>query len=259
MLDHAVVSGLRMFARYAYPPNELGYCGPADHAAMLQYGSSGEVDRGLLELAGSFTGPWPYLSLIAAAAGISEPFDQRVVEAYWIGNPLLDRVDVGDFGNVLDERFRHRTGSHWSDLADAIPAGIAPHHAFHVFGVYPWVGMLSNTDRSEPLDILQGCRIRWGEVIEAHGESVTVRSRPLMWDGIELSLGGERVETARRAVDGLALVAPPVAGEWVALHWDWVCDRLTQRQVKLLEHHTTRQLSIVNRQLRARGEVVLDA
>src|SRR6476661_7610493 len=106
----ALTSGAILFARYAYPPNELGYCGPADHQALLDYGAAGTVDRGLLQLAQGFAGAWPYLEFIAGATGIASPLDRRVVEAYWLGTDLLDRIDMARFGNALTDRFRKRAG-----------------------------------------------------------------------------------------------------------------------------------------------------
>jgi hypothetical protein len=35
-------------------------------------------------------------------------------------------------------------------------------------------------------------------------------------------------------------------GDWVSLHWEWVCDRLTIRQVEHLRSFTLRHLQIVN-------------
>jgi hypothetical protein len=32
--------------------------------------------------------------------------------------------------------------------------GARPHHNFHVFGVYPWVGLLRSGEIAEPLRIL---------------------------------------------------------------------------------------------------------
>ena len=93
--------GLQLFARYAYPPNERGFCGPADHRQLLEYRAAGVTDAGLAELARSFTGPWPYLTLLAGAAGIADPFDYRVVEAYWVGSSLLDRVSHSGPGVAL--------------------------------------------------------------------------------------------------------------------------------------------------------------
>ncbi|MDQ4131396.1 MAG: DUF6390 family protein, partial [Actinomycetota bacterium] len=162
--------GLVLFARYAYPPNVLGYCGPPDHQALLEYGSARVSDPGLAELARSFQGPFPYLTLIAGAAGIDDPFDARVVEAYWVGNRLLDGIDTALFGNVLMDRFRRVAGPSWRYLAEAIPAGCLPHHAFHVFGVYPWVGLLASGRSDLPLHVLDRCRIRWGRVVATEGD-----------------------------------------------------------------------------------------
>ena len=98
------------------------------------------VDPGLELLARQFAGAWPYLEFIAGVSGIADPLDTRVVEAYWLGNGLLDRIDMTTFGNALMDRFRGQAGRSWSHLAEAIPAGVVPHHSFHVFHVYPWVG-----------------------------------------------------------------------------------------------------------------------
>lgn len=245
--------GLQLFARYAYPPNERGFCGPADHRALLEYRAAGVSDQGLAELARAFTGPWPYLTLVAGAAGIPDPFDYRVVEAYWVGNDLLDRVPVGEFGRTLEDRFRGPAGRQWGFLAEGVPEGATCHHSFHVFGVYPWVGLLGEDGRGQPLRILDRCRIRWGRVREVSGAHVVVSSRPLTWDGRRLALGPPATETAVQAVDGLGLVGDVAPGDWVALHWDWVCDRLSPRQLANLRRFTARQLDITNNRVAHSG------
>jgi hypothetical protein len=242
-----MADGLQLFARYAYPPNERGYCGPADARALLEYAASGTSDRGLAELARAFAGPWPYLTLVAGAAGIVDPFDERVVEAYWVGNELLEHVETGDFGRTLEDRFRGRAGCSFGFLAEAVPEGAVCHHSFHVFGIYPWVGLLGEAHRGEPLHILDRCRIRWGRVLEVTGPQVVVESQPLTWDGRRLGLGAPAAETAARALDGLGLPGTALEpGDWVSLHWDWVCDRLTPRQLRNLQRYTRRQLLITN-------------
>jgi len=242
-------SGLQTFVRYAYPPNLRGFCGPDDAAALRQYGTSGVVDAGLSELARAFTGPWPYLSMMAASAGIADPFDARVVEAYWVGNDLIHGVDLATFGNRIESEFKSRAGAGWGHMAESIPAGALPHHSFHVFGVYPWVGLLVQTERGEPLEILERCRIRWGRVVTTSGDTVVVRSRPLGYSGGRLSLGSVRLETVNQAVDGEGFIDPLQPGEWVSLHWDWVCERLDERQLQNLRTVTAHQLDITNRRL----------
>lgn len=246
--DHAT-PGPILFARFAYPPNELGYCGPADSRALLHYGSAGFVDPGLAQLARGFSGAWPYLELIAHATGIPDPLDRRVVEAYWLGNQLLDRVDMTLFGKSLLDRFRRRAGSYWGHLSEAIPAGAVPHHSFHVFGIYPWVGLLGGDRAETPLHVLDRCRIRWGQIVSIEGDQATVLSRPLTWDGHEVGLGETRTETATCAVDRTSFVAGFRPGDWVALHWGWVCDRLSRRQLSNLRRFTLLQLDITNRRV----------
>lgn len=251
------LAGPLLFARYAYPPNERGFCGPDDHLALLEYGSSGVINDGLRELAKAFAGAWPYLELISGATGAGDPLDRAIVEAYWIGNDLLEQVDMLAFGNSLRERFRARAGTGWGYLEETIPAGAVPHHSFHVFGVYPWVGLLAAHRGPEPLQILDRCRIRWGEVIEAFGDSALVRSRPLLWNGQALNLGAPEIEQVIVAVDGTGLVGTVSTGDWVSLHWDWVCDRLTRRQLANLIRYTRHQLRITNHRLADPGPAMV--
>lgn len=247
-----------LFARYAFPPNELGYCGPADSGQLLGYGTTGVVDPGLAALARQFSGAWPYLELIAAETGIDDPLDHRVVEAYWVGNPLLERIGRTALGNSMEQRFRRRIGRQFTLLAEGASAGGVPHHSFHVFGVYPWVGLLSE-DRiaDKALEVLDRCRVRWGKVQSVTGDQVLVRSRPLTWDGRQLQLGDPRTETARVSVDGSGFVDGLTAGDWVSLHWDWVCDRLGPRQLADLRRYSARQLQITNHELPQSGPAKL--
>ena len=59
------VEGRRLFAAYAFPPNELGYCGPPDSSVLLNGHGPAAIDRH----AKGFDGAWPYLDEIAAATG----------------------------------------------------------------------------------------------------------------------------------------------------------------------------------------------
>lgn len=249
--------GPTLFARYAYPPNELGYCGPDDHRSLLEYASAGKVDPGLAQLARGFSGAWPYLELIATATGIGHPLDRRVVEAYWLGSSLLHRIDMRTFGQSLRDRFRQRAGPGWGYLAEAIPVGALPTHSFHVFGIYPWVGLLRGERVDHPLHVLDRCRIRWGRVVAVDGERAVVASQPLTWDGRALGLGAYREETVTHANGGLGLAAEVRPGDWVSLHWDWVCDRLSRRQLTNLRRYSLLELDVTNRRVSRPGAAVV--
>jgi len=237
--------GSLTFARFAFPPNELGYCGPDASGELFERTSGGAAGRGLRELARGFAGAWPYLELIAASNGLADPLDQRVVEAYWIGNSLLRRVPP----RVLAESLLARFGPlvRYPDrLLDPLGHGAVPHHAFHVFGVYPWVGLLRTGRVDEPLRALDRCRIRWGRVEAVLGDTALVTSRPLRWDGRRLGLGTPAAETVNVGRHGRRLGPAVVPGDWCALHWDWLCQPLSAGQLDSLRRYTRQQLAAVN-------------
>ena len=238
--------GPLLFARYAYPPNALGYCGPTDPAALLQAASQGIDLEAVRHLASRFEGAWPYLQLIAGYNGIPDPLDRRVVEAYWVGNQLADRVPPSVLATSLCDRFERRAGRHLGSLISATSVGGVPQHNFHVFAVYPWLGLLRAGVDGPPLQVLDQCRIRWGRVETVHGDLVAVRSRPLRFQGSRLVLGAERVEEVRRGLDGVGFIADIESGDVVSMHWDWVCDRLSRAALTWLRACTRRNLDAVN-------------
>ena len=238
--------GPLLFARYAYAPNALGLCGADSPRTLLEYGDAHVSDGGLVELARTFEGAWPYLALIAAANGIADPLDRRVVEAYWVGNRLLDRVRPAELARHVDDRFRGRLGRAREHVESAVAAGAVPHHCFHVFAVYPWLGLLRTGVVDEPLRILDQCRISSGRVRSVGGETAEVLVRPLVWADDALRLGEPSPRTVRWSSDGLAFVPRLEPGDRVSLHWDFVCDVLSPSADRSLERATSVALRAVN-------------
>lgn len=244
-----MTAGPVLFARYAYPPNALGYCGPGEPGELLAQAAyvdaTGGDDRGLRHLAAGFEGAWPYLQLIAAANRLPDPLDARVVSAYWIGNPLLAAVTPWLLHESMTERFRARAGVSWWRLEDVVSPDAVPHHNFHVFAVYPWVGLLrSGRLVDQPLRVLDRCRIRWGRVLSVTPTGAEVATRGLTYAGHTLALGAPVTEVVARHPDG---IGPDLGvGDWVSLHWDWVCDRLDSRGLASLRHYTERTLRVAN-------------
>src|SRR4051794_11090205 len=225
-----------LFARYASPPNSHGFCGPADSGGLFEYGVAGRDDGGLRAMARQFAGAWPYLELIAGATGLPDPLDRRVVEAYWIGTPRLDRVGTRAIGDSVEDRFRYMTGARFGSITEGVLAGGVPHHSFAVFCIYPYTGLLTDRRKApHALTVLDRCRIRWGRVLTVAGDRAAVESRPRPGDGREWGLGPPQAEAVVGSVDGVGLAGPVQTGDWVSLHWEWICDRLTAPQVARLE------------------------
>lgn len=223
--------GPALFARFAWPANALGYCGPADSDELFGLAHEGHDVRALVALARAFEGAWPYLELIAAWNGRLDPLDPRVVEAYWIGNQLLDAVPRAAVLASLDERFRRRMNrAGWEQMVDTMLLVGVPHHNLHVFVVSPWIGLLRGGLVDQPLHVLDRCRIRRGIVERVDGDIAVVRSCAVVWNGEQVLAGPVRSETAMVAADGESLAGPIRAGDRVALHWDYICSRLDRRQ-----------------------------
>jgi len=236
-------SGLLTFGRFAFPPNSLGYCGPTDTRTFkeLVNGGPAGIDE-VRHLVPAFDGAWPYLELIANHT-VHDPLDLQVVEAYWLGGSLLERVDLLAVGNSIDDRFRRRAGRGWSLVSDSLEAGARPTHSFHVFCVYPWVGLLRSGVVDPALHVLDRCRIRWGQVMGKEGDRFLVHVRPLVWDGRRLTLGPERVEAVLPPVDEQMIGD----GDHVAMHWEHICQRVSPSQLRDLQRAHARHLAIANR------------
>ena len=236
-------SGIELFIRYAFMPNHLGYCGGNENELLLERAATGKADPRLTPLLTQFTGATPYLRSIAAANGIRDPFDRRVVEAYWLGNDLLARVEARALYQTLEQRF----GAHLPPkIRDQIlrkpPEGAKPFHFFHVVDVYrhlerETVGMAA----------MESCRISWGQVRTVEGASLNVHRQPLVLRDGKFALGEAQAERVLRSFDGLGFAEQVSVGDWVSVHWGWACEVLDARKLANLRRWTAHHLAIANR------------
>ena len=238
------------FARYAFGPNRLGYCGPDEAGELFAQATAGGDLRKLRDLAGQFEGAFPYLCLIARSCDIRDPLDPRVVEAYWLGNALLGRVRPRAFGESLETRFKARIRDDgWRWLGAKPDGGAVPNHAFHVLDVFPRVGMLRTGDTDHALEVMDSCRIRWGRVMERDGDALVVSAVPLEMVSGRLRLGAPRAEKIRGWVDGAGFVEDVAPGDVVSIHWDWACERLDPRRLAALRAVTEAELELANQSI----------
>jgi hypothetical protein len=236
-----------LFARYAFAPNHLGLCGPEDWLALLELATSGGDDRALRQLAAGFEGAFPYLQLIATENGIPDPLDRRVVEAYWLGTSLSGTVRPTALRASLEERFRPRVATtEWRWLQDKPFKGASAVHAFHVFDVFPRVGLMRGGLVGNALRVMDACRIRWGSVIEVTGSTLLVDSAHLELTDQGIRLGPPHVEEVRRWLGGRGFVDDVQPTDTVSIHWDWACDRLTPGQLSALTRTTEVHLALAN-------------
>ncbi|ACC40305.1 DUF6390 family protein [Mycobacterium marinum] len=242
--DTPDIRGPEMFARYAYAPNALGYCGPP-LGATLRDGSVADVRAA----ARKFSGAWPYLRVLSRLTGIADPLDYRLVEAYWLGGGVGADVEPGRFFDELLAIIGPQAGRYWSHLTPELAHEAAGNHCFHVFGVYPWTRFLGRGLDEHPLSVLDSCRITWATVVSRTGDAVEVSRQSLIWDGEALALAAPSSQLLDVWADGYSAVPDVSVGEEVAVHWGRLCARLQPEQVVALAESTHRQLRVTNQRL----------
>jgi hypothetical protein len=240
------MTGLVRFGRYAFGPNRFGYCGPPDYKAVLEYVASGKADVGLLELATRFDGAFPYLSLIAHSNGLDDPFDDKVVEAYWVGNSYLKTVRPRQMHEHVEGRFAPRMPKNELRWLEANLESAHPHHNFHVLQIYKRAGLHGDPGSSVAVSAMDSCRVSWGKVRAVLGDELVVERRPLQLFEGKLGLGEPELKTVERHLAGLGFVETAKPGDIVSVHWGWACEVLTPSCLSRLERATLHYMGLAN-------------
>ncbi len=237
--------GTELAARFALPPNSLSYCGtPLFRNVFASYlDNKSAADRMRLEKAlEKFTAHYAYLRLIAAANRLS-PFDEKVTEALWLGNRLLEEVRMEDVAGLIERGFSGQgmlSQSRAHKLADSMPEGFVPHHSFHVLYLHTISGVIAPSVKNA-----DSCRVSWGNVTEAGDGFVNAKSQKLLEKNGKLALLSckKRLDTS---CAGIELVQGLEKGDLVASHWGVAVMRISSQQAKRLEKYTEMNIAAAN-------------
>ncbi len=233
-------SGLKLAVRYCLPPFRLGFCGPCDRAsqrALCDFASGKKISEGKVQkILEKFEAMYPYLCLIASSNKISDPFDERVARAFWVGNKLLDRVEAEDLRRMIMREFtkpKLLLKKEAEERTSRITGRMVPHHSFHVLVIGSVTGRV---DLAGPLKEL--CRIGWGKVVKTGEKNLLVQYQPLVLT--KKPPLGKRMEKAlewdRQAVPGIKV------SNWVSFHWGQVCERLSEGDLSNLKYYTKKTI-----------------
>lgn len=238
------MDGLLRCTYYAFGPNRLHYCGPDANREVLAYMKNGTSNTGLHYLLKSFQTLYPYLRHIAWNNNIKDPFDDRVVEAYWIGNELLERVNKKKFYHYLleEQKIKKKHGIRFFDsLTETLKIQAVPHHSFHVFNAWKHTGSLE-----EIVNNLDSCRISWGKVIEIDGANITIETEPLVYNYSQKQFSfGELIQKKiSRGLDANYEIEQLKIGQMITLHWGMPCEVITSTQLDTLKKYTLRHMKL---------------
>jgi hypothetical protein len=240
------MDGVARCTRYAFGPNRLHMCGPDMNQEVLAYINEGATDQGLSNILKNFHTLYPYLTEIAHANNIKDPFNPRVVEAYWIGNDLLEGVSKQTFFIHLTDNLELKkkiSEKSLSYLTHKIKGGARMHHSFHVFNVWRRTGHL---DEMHTLESMDQCRVSSGKVLAVNGPVITVLRKPIVMENKKLILGDEKKENVIRELQDNSIIDDVKRGDTISMHWGVPCEVLTDEQHNNLIKYTTLSLTLAN-------------
>lgn len=248
------LDGAILAARHSFMPNRLGYCGPDENEVLFDACLNNRASKELIDALKGFQAAYPYLRFIAQSQGFEDPFDYRAVEAYWIGNDVLQNIAPNDFYDHLRERFEKKfPKEHVKKLFETNPFAAFPHHALHVFNAFSSMSSSpealvnpSAAPDEKVARLMDKCRISWGKVLGAERGMLRVEYEPVQRSQGKLLLG-KAVETDVIAeVQGHSFVNGVKPGDWVSFHWGFACAILTPPQVANLRKYTLMDMGLAN-------------
>jgi hypothetical protein len=240
------MSGLKLAALYGFYPHQLGLCGPSnnkDSKEKLSKFLRGErvplfeIEKILKKFKGAFS----YYQLIAKSNQIRDPFDRKVVQAYWIGNELLERVDVNELRDLIKRHLSRSKSSSLEEIIRIIPSDAKAHHTFHVLAVGSFNNKFSFTEK-----MINLCRVSWAEVVEIKDKSkAIVRLRPLKLEKAKFILG--KKEILREVFWNPDFISELKLGQTVSLHWNHIIQILKEEEKSQLENYTYLIIKTLNK------------
>ena len=231
------LSGPRLAALYSLMPNRLGFCGPqknSDQGKLTKFLLDEISEKEVRKVLSKFEAAYAYYKLIAKKNKIKDPLNIKVVEAYWLGNKLLEKVGVEDIKKMILKDFvkpnllTRETAIQRSAL---IPKNSKAHHSFHVF----ILGSVTGRVDFKNIKLKDICRPGWGKVISIKNDKVLVEYEPLASEKGKIKFGkkkGKEINWDKRIVPDISV------GDWVSFHWNFLAQKLKKEEIKNLTKYT---------------------
>jgi len=230
------MDGINLCSRYSLVPNQLGFCGPPHSAQLLKdyiLGKNTNVEPILKR----FEGLYPYLDIISKKHNLT-PFDQRVVEAYWLGNELSYGYNENDFKELISLlKQRGLPESFCEKLLSDAPKKMSLTHNFHVFfvGVGRTTGCLPQT-----LENMDKCMISSGTV-ESIGKNFLLVDKKNLQNGGQLVLS----KPQEKKITYDPELVTPKEGDIISIHWENAIEVISLEQKLNLEKYTNDTISLI--------------
>jgi len=229
------LNSLARACKYSVIPNRLGFCGPPQSfKKLLPFIESPQQEKTkeIKAILSQFNALYPYLELIAQSNSLN-PFDAAVIEAYWIGNSLLENVSQRELQRTI---LSFQNFGFPREIAEkkaaSLPDEVLPHHSFHVLYITFISPKLEKLVRN-----FDNCMIKWGKVEKAGESKLSVKTIELLREGAEFKLREKLKE-----IDS-GFVADAKKGDFVSIHWNSAIEILSEEQLQKYTHSNLRSIN----------------
>jgi len=202
--------GVFLCSRYAYPPNSLSLCGPDRHEELSYYSAT------------------------------------ALIEAYWLGNALLEKVKTRNFADLLKDKLmlKKMKPRQLKRIFNFFPQIPLPHHSFHVLAVWRRTGHL---DIPHTLETMDACLINWGKILGFDGnQSIKIESQKLEFCKGKMCFKKKIIRSVIFQGKDDILRNNLKKGDYISCHWGYFCQKLSLRQLNDLKYYTRYSLNVIN-------------
>ncbi len=238
-----MIDGLRLFCKFAFPPNNLHYCGSKELPSLINAFLSGNnsLENSIRKKIPSFEMAFPYLSLLARKNSC-DFLDEKIVEGYWIGNNLIKDLKKKEleeiYFSLVNSNYLNKEAA--EELISVLPEKTDLHHSFHVFLFH------SLTDKTKgTIDFMDSCKISFGKVLQENKETkkLLVEYYPVVSVNNKLFLGEEIVKEISFFPEWNQKITK---GSLIAFHWNVFCTPINIQQFNSLKKFTENSINFVN-------------
>ncbi|MEI7604101.1 MAG: DUF6390 family protein [bacterium] len=235
-------SGLKLCAYFAGKPNAMHYCGTDSAINSISDCIVSGNCSSLREEYSHFKALYAYLKLYGEKFGL-DYFDKKIIEAYWIGNELLEQFDRNDFFTLLDNLESNGAPKLFiyeqREKFEKVNVRFIPHHAFNV----TFIGVGNVTGSVEyNIENINNCLIRYGNISNIDDDKVTVNTYKYQIENTILIRKNCEEEL------GLNKTFFPYVkiGDSVAFHWKDLCNILNDDEKSRLDEYETTIMNDLN-------------
>ena len=201
-------SGLLFFAKHAYPASRKSACGPANPEILRKFIQTSQAPRNIRQILMNFPDAVKNLQRIAKANGIKDIFDYRVVEAYWIGNNLLNKFPIRTAPFHLSQILKSIRSGQWSSGA---------------------------------AKFIEDCRIAYGRILSVK-QPITkdrVIGTAKILEYWPLAIKNKSLGFASHSIKQVKFIDPNIQkNNLISLHHGYICSSLTEKQFAHLASQT---------------------